>query len=72
MMGITCDCLWIMNLAKEMAKALERKNGFLGTFIYENNGNYEKKEVKGHMLHVRRKMKKIEASSIKMLMRINW
>ena len=42
-----------------MTKALERQNGIFGTFIYENNGNQEKKEVKGHMLHVRRKMKKI-------------
>jgi len=28
-----------------------------GPFIYENDGNYEKREVKGHRLHVRRKMK---------------
>jgi len=40
-----------------MAKALESKNGIFGTFIYENNGNWEKKKVKGHRLHVRRKMK---------------
>ena len=40
-----------------MAKALERKNGIFGTIIYENNRNYEKGEVKGHKLHVRRKMK---------------
>ena len=31
------------------------------TFIYENKGNYEKMKVKGHKLHVRRKIKKIEA-----------
>ena len=30
---------------------------YFGTFIYENNGNYEKNEVKGHRLQVRRKMK---------------
>ena len=41
-----------------MAKALERKNGIFGTFIYENNGNSEKRKVKGHRLHVRNKMKK--------------
>ena len=29
-----------------MTKALERQNGIFGTFIYENNGNQEKKEVK--------------------------
>ena len=40
-----------------MEKDLERKNGIFGTFIYENNGNYEKRKVKGHRLHVRRKMK---------------
>jgi len=28
-MGITCDCLWLRKLAKEMAKALERQNGIL-------------------------------------------
>jgi len=28
-----------MKLEKEMAKALERKNGIFGTIIYENNGN---------------------------------
>ena len=42
---------------KEMAKALERQNDIFGTIIYENNGNLEKKEVKGHRFHVRRKMK---------------
>ena len=44
-------------MAKAMAKALERKNDIFGTIIYENIGNWEKKEVKGHKLHVRRKMK---------------
>jgi len=29
--------LWLRKLAKAMAKALERKNGIFGTFIYENN-----------------------------------
>jgi len=28
-MGITCDCLWLSKLEKEMAKALERKNDIL-------------------------------------------
>jgi len=37
--------------------ALEKQNGIFGTLIYENNRNYEKRKVKGHMLHVRRKMK---------------
>ena len=42
-----------------MEKALERKTGFFGTFIYENNGKWEKGKVKGHKLHVRRKIKEI-------------
>jgi len=44
------------NLAKEMEKDLKRQKG-ISDFIYENKGNQEKGEVKGHMLHVRRKMK---------------
>jgi len=44
-------------LEKAMAKALKRKNGIFGTFIYENNQNWEKRKVKDHRLHVRRKMK---------------
>ena len=47
-------------------------------FIYENNGNWEKRKVKGHRLHLRRKMKennrklkKIENSFIKRLLRIS-
>ena len=39
-----------------MDKALERQIGIFGTIIYENNGNQEKSEVKGHKLRVRRKM----------------
>jgi len=37
--GCAFDCLWPRKLTKEMAKALERKNGIFGTFIYENNEN---------------------------------
>ena len=37
----------------------------------ENNGNYEKNEVKRYRMHVTRKMKEIEASLIKILMRIS-
>ena len=55
--GCSFSCLWLRKLAKAMAKALDRKNGIFGTFVYENNGNYEKREVKGHRLHVRRKLK---------------
>jgi len=37
--GCSFDLLWLRKLAKAMAKALERKNGIYGTFIYENKGN---------------------------------
>ena len=37
--GCLFDCLWLTKLAKEMAKALQRKNGIFGTIIYENTGN---------------------------------
>ena len=43
-------------LAKAMVKALERKKRYFWHIIYENNGNYEKRKVKGHKLHVGRKM----------------
>ena len=55
--GCSFGCLWLRKLAKAMDKTLERKNDIFGTIIYENNGKQEKKEVKGHKLHVRRKMK---------------
>lgn len=66
---------------KEMAKALERHNSIFGTITYENKGNNEKRNMEGHRLNVRRKMKendgkwrktkKIETSLIKIFMRIN-
>jgi len=37
--GCSFGCLWMRKLAKEIDKALERKNGIFFTFIYENNGN---------------------------------
>ena len=37
--GCSFGCLWLRKLAKEMANALERKNGIFGTIIYQNNGN---------------------------------
>ena len=55
--GCSFGLLWLRKLEKEKEKALERKNDIFGTFIYENNGNQEKRKVKGHKLHVRRKMK---------------
>ena len=49
--------LWLSKLENPNEKYLERENGIFGIFIYENNGNYEKMEMKGHRLHVRTKMK---------------
>ena len=37
--GCSFGYLWLRILAKAMAKALERKNGFFGTIIYENTVN---------------------------------
>lgn len=37
--GYSFGLLWLRKLSKEMAKALERKNGGFGTFIYQNNGS---------------------------------
>ena len=33
--GCSFGCLWLSILEKEMAKALEMKNGIFGTIIYE-------------------------------------
>ena len=55
--GCSFQLILPRKLAKVMAKILESKNRNFGTFIYENNGNQEKSEVKGHKLHVKRKMK---------------
>ena len=51
-----------------MTKALERKSGINWKFIYENNVNWEENKMKGHRVHVRRKirenigkLKKLEA-----------
>ena len=71
-MGITCDKKKMdMEIGKGNGKGFGKENDIFSTFIYENNGKYEKREVKGHRLHVRRKMKenngklkKLEASSI--------
>ena len=49
--------LWLRKLEKAMEKDLERKSGISWHFIYENNGNWEKRKVKGQRLHARRKIK---------------
>jgi len=52
--------IWFI-MAKEIRKGNEKGFGkakwHFWQFIYENNENSEKREVKGHNLHVRRKMK---------------
>jgi len=45
------------NWQRKWPSLLERKNVIFGTLVYENNGNYDKKEAKCHRLHVRRKKK---------------
>ena len=54
--GCLFRLLWLRKLEKEMAKAIKRQNEIFGMIIYENNGNEEKRKVKGHRLHVRRKI----------------
>ena len=46
-----------MEFGKENGKGFGKARGIYWHFIYENNGKWEKKKVKGHMFHVRRKMK---------------
>ena len=53
LVGMTCCLLWL----RETGKGIEKAKRHYWHFIYENNGKYEKEEVKGHRLHVRRKMK---------------
>ena len=68
--------LWLRKNGNGKGKGIKEETSIFGTFFYENNGNEEKREMKGHMLHLRRKIMenedKIEASSIKMILRINW
>jgi len=40
---------------KGKGKGIKKEKVIFGTFIYENEGKYEKREVKGHRLDVRRK-----------------
>jgi len=44
-------------MAKEIGKGFGKEKWHFWQFIYENNGNYERRKVKGHRFHVRRKMK---------------
>ena len=44
-------------ISKGNAKDFGKVTVNFGTFIYENNGNQEKMEVKGQSLNVKRKMK---------------
>jgi len=37
--GCSFSLLWLRKFAKEMSKALERKEAFIWQFIYENKGN---------------------------------
>ena len=44
-------------IGKGNGKGFEKEKWHYLGFIYENNRKYEKRKVKGHRLHVRRKMK---------------
>ena len=48
--------LWLKEIGKGNVKGFGKARGIVA-FIYENNGNWEKRKVKGHRFHVRRKMK---------------
>ena len=48
------------NWQRKWVRNLERKSGINWKFIYENNGNQDKRKEKGHKLHVRRKMEENE------------
>ena len=85
MLGKTSQCgcsfglLWLREIGKGNGKGFGKERGINWHFIYENNGNYEKRKVTGHMLHVRRKRnqnngksKKLKASLLKMFLRISW
>ena len=65
------------HMEKAMAKALERKNVIFGNLFMKIMEIRRKRKVKGNMLHLRRKMKennrkmkKIEATLIKRLLRL--
>ena len=50
--GRSFRLLWL----KEIGKGIKEEKSIFGTLIYENNEKQEKKKVKCHKLHVRRKM----------------
>ena len=64
--------LWLRKNGKGKGKGIKEGKSIFDTFIYENKGKYEKKKIKCHRLHVRRKMKKIYSSLIKRLLGISW
>lgn len=51
--GCSFQLLWL----KEIGKGFEKEKWHFGTLIYENNGNQEKRKMKGHRLHMRIKLK---------------
>ena len=51
--------LWLRKLEKTKKKQFGKENFIFCAFIYENNGNYDKRKVEGHRLHVRRKIMEI-------------
>ena len=55
--GCSFDLLWLREIGKGICKGFEKEKRYYQHFIYENKGNWEKREVKGHMLYVRKKLK---------------
>ena len=42
-------CSFWFIMAKKIGKGIEKARGINWHFIYENNGKYEKRKVKGHI-----------------------
>ena len=55
--GHSFQLLWLKEIGKGNGKGFGKEKRHYWHFIYENKGKQEKKEVKDHRLHVRRKMK---------------
>jgi len=55
--GCSFWLLWLNEIGKCSGKGFGKANGINCHFIYENSGIWEKRKVKYHRLHVRRKMK---------------
>jgi len=55
--GCSFGFLWLRKLAKAIAKALKRQKGILAHLFMKIMEIRRKMKVKGHILHVRKKLK---------------